>query len=305
MRLGLPYLELPDLVLLEPGRLGEGLPALSLKPFGMLVAAGVYLGAFSAARYGARRGLNSRALSWFIVHVVVSGFVLGHVLDVLLYSPERLASDPWALFRLWDGLSSFGGFIGGALGALWFGKRYRVAVLPYADVVASALPLGWLFGRAGCALVHDHPGVVSQAWFAVAYPGGSRLDLGLLELLLTLPLALAVVLMQRRAWPGGFFLGGLSTVYAPLRFFLDFLRIPETVWSAGGELLPDRRYGALTPAQWAALWLFVFGVWQLRRALSRVEDDAAFAAPKPPRAFRGSRSDSDLEPRGRDASDQR
>jgi phosphatidylglycerol---prolipoprotein diacylglyceryl transferase len=305
MTLGLPYLELPDLVLLDPGRLGAGSPALSLKPFGMLVALGVYLGAFSAARYGARRGLNSRALSWFIVHVVVSGFVFGHVLDVLLYAPERLASDPWALLRLWDGLSSFGGFIGGALGALWFGMRYRVAVLPYAEVVASALPLGWLFGRAGCALVHDHPGIGSEAWFAVAYPGGSRLDLGLLELLLTLPIALAFGLMQRRAWPWGFFLGGLCAVYAPLRFFLDFLRIPEPVWSQNAELVPDRRYGALTPAQWAALLLFAFGVWQLRRALSRSDEDAAFVAPKPPRAFGGVRSDADLERRGHHASDQR
>ena len=200
MTLALPYLELPDLVLLEPGKLGEGIPALSLKPFGVLVAAGVYLGALSAARYGARRGLQARALSWFIVHVVGCGFLFGHVLDVLLYAPERLAQDPWALFRVWDGLSSFGGFFGGAAGALWFGFRYRVGVLPYADVVASGLPLGWLFGRAGCALVHDHPGIASEAWFAVAYPGGGRLDLGLIELSLTLPIAIAFLLMQRRAW---------------------------------------------------------------------------------------------------------
>ncbi|HWA71215.1 MAG TPA: prolipoprotein diacylglyceryl transferase family protein [Polyangiaceae bacterium] len=305
MTLALPYLELPDLVLLEPGKLGEGIPALSLKPFGVLVAAGVYLGALSAARYGARRGLQARALSWFIVHVVGCGFLFGHVLDVLLYAPERLAQDPWALFRVWDGLSSFGGFFGGAAGALWFGFRYRVGVLPYADVVASGLPLGWLFGRAGCALVHDHPGIASEAWFAVAYPGGGRLDLGLIELSLTLPIAIAFLLMQRRAWPWGFFLGGLCAAYAPVRFFLDFLRIRETVWLPDGEVLPDRRYAALTPAQWAALLLFGFGVWQLRRAIARSDQDASFAPPKAPRAFRRPRSDTDLERGGQDASDQR
>lgn len=305
MSFGLPYLELPDLVLLSEGKLGEGAPALSLKAFGVLVAAGVYLGALCATRYGARRGLRSRVMGSFVLHVVGCGFVFGHVLDVLLYAPERAAADPWSLLRLWDGLSSFGGFIGGGLGALLFRARYGVAVLPYADVVASALPLGWVFGRAGCAVVHDHPGLASQAWFAVAFPGGSRLDLGLLEMALTVPIAAVFLSMQRRAWPWGFFLGCLCTVYAPLRFGLDFLRIREAVWSPSGELLSDRRYAALTPAQWACLLLLAFGVFTLRRALSLSDEDAAFAAPKPPRSFLVLGSDANLERRGQNASDQR
>lgn len=294
MTRGLPYLELPDLVLLGEGRLGEGVPALSLKPFGLLVAVGVYAGALCAVRYGARRGLQPRALASFIFYVVGCGFVFAHVLDVLLYAPERLAQDPWALARLWDGLSSFGGFAGAGLGALWFGLANRVAVLPYADVVASALPLGWLFGRAGCALVHDHPGVLSDAWFSVAFPGGNRLDLGLIELAFTLPIAIAFLGMQQRAWPWGFFLGSLCVVYAPLRFCLDFWRIRETVWLPSGELLAERRYAALTPAQWACLLMLGFGAWLLSRALSRSAEDA-FAPPKPPRAFLARGSDAKLQ----------
>jgi phosphatidylglycerol:prolipoprotein diacylglycerol transferase len=187
------------------------------------------------------------------------------------------------LIRVWDGLSSFGGFIGGALGAVLWRLKQRVAILPYADLVASGLPLGWVFGRAGCAVVHDHPGLASDAWYAVAFPSGGRLDLGLIEMALTVPLAIAFLVMQRRAWPWGFFLAVLCCAYAPVRFALDFLRIRENVPAL--DLYADRRIASLTPAQWASIALFAFGVWLLRRVLSRAEDEAAFRAPAPPPAL--------------------
>lgn len=300
----IPYVELSEIMVLRS-------PPLSLKPFGMLVATGVYLGAWCAVRYGRKRGLHPRALSSFILYVVGIGFVCGHALDVVFYAPERLLADPWILLRIWDGLSSFGGFIGGALGAWLWRYRKGVAVLPYADVVASALPLGWVFGRAGCAVVHDHPGIASEVWFAVDFPGGGRLDLGLIEMALTVPVAIAFLFMQRRAWPWGFFLGCLCVVYAPLRFGLDFLRIDQAVHLPQLELLADRRYAGLTPAQWASLALGAFGVFMLRRALASAERDGAFAAPSPPLAFADAAavpspdSKADLERRGDDSSGQR
>ena len=34
--------------------------------------------------------------------------------------------------------------------------------------------LAWLFGRMGCASIHDHPGALSTSPLAVDWPGGSR-----------------------------------------------------------------------------------------------------------------------------------
>src|SRR6187549_2146539 len=97
----IPYVELPDIVLAPAGAWGASSPALRLKPFALLVASGVHVGALCAIRYGQRRGIPARVLASFIVYVVSAGFVFGHVLDVLFYSPERLATDPLALLRLW------------------------------------------------------------------------------------------------------------------------------------------------------------------------------------------------------------
>lgn len=292
-----PYIDVPELVLLPEGALGDGSPLVSVKPFGVLVAAGVFAGGWSALRYGRRRGLSPRALASFITWVVASGFVFAHVFDVLWYTPERVLADPAVMLRLWDGLSSYGGFLGGVLGAFGWSIRHRSTSLPYADVVASGLPLGWIFGRAGCAVVHDHPGIPSVAWFAVAYPDGGRLDLGLMEMVLVIPLAVACWLLQRRAWPWGFFVGLVGLVYAPMRFGLDFLRLRGAVSLSNVELVPDRRYLDLTPAQWASAALAACSAVLLQRALARGGRDGAFLAPHVPAAFREPRSDPNANPR--------
>jgi hypothetical protein len=91
-------------------------------------------------------------------------------------------------------------------------------------------------------------------------PGLGRFDLGLIECVLTIPLAIAFHFLWRqrpRFW--GFYAGWMSVVYAPVRFGLDFLRV-----GPGDRLPADERYLGLTPAQWAAFGLFAFGIYLLR-----------------------------------------
>jgi phosphatidylglycerol:prolipoprotein diacylglycerol transferase len=266
-----PYVQLPELVLVPANLFGNGLPPsdFSIKPFGTLVAIGVYVGAWLATRYARRIGLDERRMASFIVWVVATGFVVSHVLDVVFYYPERLLRDPLSVLRLWDGLSSYGGFVGAILGALIWRWRKRLNVLPYAEAVASAFPVAWVFGRAGCSVAHDHPGLRSDAWLAVRYPDGGRFDLGLLEMLLTVPLAAAFLLLRKRPRPIGFFVSVMSVAYAPTRLALDFLRSYEPVYGSGVVAAIDPRYGPFTPAQWASVALLVFGAVLFVRVHSR------------------------------------
>jgi phosphatidylglycerol---prolipoprotein diacylglyceryl transferase len=270
----IPYLHIDDLVLIPAGTFGGTFPPvpLSIKPFGVLVATGVYLGGYLAVRQARRLGLDQRLLYSFILWVIGGGFVGGHVLDAIFYYPREVLADPLRLVRLWEGLSSFGGFTGAAIGGLIWGWRRRVAILPYADVLASTFPLGWVFGRAGCALAHDHPGLRSEAWFAVRYPTGGRFDLGLYEMLLTIPLAILFIVLRRQPRPWGFYLGTMAIAYAPWRFALDFLRATDIA-------VVDPRYGGLTPAQWACFVLLGFGVWRLWASLARAGTLASVAPP--------------------------
>jgi phosphatidylglycerol:prolipoprotein diacylglycerol transferase len=152
-------------------------------------------------------------------------------------------------------------------------------ILPHADVVLAVFPIFWVFGRAGCAVVHDHPGkrAPADSPLAVAYgPGPStdlgfielrhgvepRYDLGLLELVFAVVLAIAFMATWRSAHKTGFYVVTTFLAYAPVRFMLDFLRAPPV---EGGDI----RYGLLTPAQWACVAMFGVGVWLLRHVAAR------------------------------------
>lgn len=273
----IPYITLPEIPLFPSFELPVvgHVDVLSIKPFGALVATGVFLGSAITMRQAKMLGMNPKVMESFITWVVGCGFVGGHVFDVILYHPDKLTKAPslmaaaQELLFIWRSLSSFGGFMGAVIGLLAWKYYYKVRdALVWGDVVGSAFPVGWVFGRTGCSVAHDHPGMRSDAWFAVQYPGGARFDLGLYEMLFTVPLALTFLYLMRKPRPPGFFLGLMSMAYAPTRFALDFLRAQD-VRDA------DPRHLGLTPAQWLCFLLFAVGVWLFMRAMRLAEQGKA------------------------------
>jgi phosphatidylglycerol---prolipoprotein diacylglyceryl transferase len=110
----------------------------------------------------------------------------------------------------------------------------------------------------GCAVVHDHPGLMSDSFFAVAFPEGARFDLGLLEMALTPLLMLTVIIAAKKLKRPGGVVVSLPLVYPWIRFPLDFLRAPAI--DSG-----DVRYFGLTPGQYACFAFFGFGLYMLQR----------------------------------------
>jgi len=92
----------------------------------------------------------------------------------------------------------------------------------------------------------------------VRYPEGPRHDLGFYELLFTLVMTGILFWYARRPRPAGRIIGLFATMYAPVRFGLDFLRATDVA-------RPDERYLGLTPAQWACLATAGLGVYIWRR----------------------------------------
>jgi phosphatidylglycerol:prolipoprotein diacylglycerol transferase len=165
----------------------------------------------------------------------------------------------------YPGLSSFGGFFGALLGAIYFRQRRRVSLLVMADVVCFALPFAWLFARSGCFLVHDHPGIISHFPLAVAdynHQGQPRHDLGLYEVLWSACMIPALLSLSSTPRRWGFYTAFVSWAYATVRFALDFLRAPV---EQGGDV----RYLGLTPAQYASLALMVVGIGVAHRVMQR------------------------------------
>lgn len=302
----IPYIEAPEI----PLSFLEYIPLLgdyinpkdppSIKPFGTLVAIGVYIGSLVTMARAKDRRLDTKLMSDFIFWVVAAGFVISHMFDAITYHPQRVMADPLYLIRVWDGLSSYGGFLGAVIGAVAWRYYRKQNILEFIDVTVSAFPIAWVFGRMGCSVVHDHPGALSNAWFAVQYPPRTlaagyegRFDLGLIEMVLTIPLALACIWLWRRKpfRPVGFYVGLTLTAYAPARFYLDFLRVEPDDAIFGGAV--DPRYAGLTPAQWACFVGLAVGLYFLKRTWGA--EYVQTAPPAPPEELEAPKSGSGSE----------
>jgi phosphatidylglycerol:prolipoprotein diacylglycerol transferase len=250
---------------------------LEIHLFGVLVATGILLGANRTRYRGRQLGLSDEQSSSLATWVVVCGFVVAHVFDVIAYTPEQLASRSplqtlLLLINIPAGISSFGGFLGALLGLLYWVRRERVPILVCADSLLYGLAFGWFFGRLGCFTAHDHPGALTSFFLAVNYPEGPRHDLGFDEALFAGALALAFAILGRRPHRVGFYAAIACLAYGPVRFGLDFLRVQ-------GVANADPRYFGLTPAQYGSVLVFAVGVAIAARILVRGPDAASEGRP--------------------------
>ena len=259
-----------------------GLPeSVAIQPFGLLVAIGVIWGARVTEKRSSRLGLRSDLISDFITHVVIIGFVLGHIFDRVFYEPEIILKEPWDLLMPWRSLSSFGGFFGAVAGAFIWKARRKIEITVPLDNVAYGMPVGWFFGRLGCFVVHDHPGKVTDFFLAVdnyqygSLPIAPRHDLGLYEVFWSAAMIVLFAMLDRKPRPHGFYTGLITVAYAPFRFMLDFLREA------------DATYLGLTPGHYSAILALALGAYVLWRAYKHpVEPSPALlqstAASEPP-----------------------
>ncbi len=100
-------------------------PSFDVHPFGLLVAAGVIVGAMIAEWRAEKVGLRGGAIANLSGHVIVAAFVIAHLFDALAYHPDVVAERPLYLLEIWNGLSSFGGFLGAIVGGVIWQRRYR------------------------------------------------------------------------------------------------------------------------------------------------------------------------------------
>jgi phosphatidylglycerol:prolipoprotein diacylglycerol transferase len=249
-------------------------PSISLGPitihaFGVLVAIAMLVGMRIVRQRATAQGLDGSLADRLVTWILLGGFAGAHLVDRLVYYPAETIAEPIRLLRFWEGLSSFGGFLGAVVAAWLFFRRHHLPeVWEYLDAVAYGFPFGWIFGRTGCFLAFDHPGLPTDFFLGQQDGAGVvRHNLGLEEGLYTIVIAALFFALGGRRRPAGFFVGMLALLYAPVRFLFDFLRTN------------DVHYLGLTPGQWGALALLGVGVYLVLRAQKKGEAAASPVMP--------------------------
>jgi len=227
-----------------------------IQVWGLFVSLGL-LSAILVSYYLTKKYLlSSEVILDLAIWAIVGGLIGARIFHVVFYEPVYYIQYPLDVFKFWQGgASSLGGFFGAGLAVYIFVKLRHFTlneIIPYIDISAVSLWLGWGIGRLGCFMIHDHPGKLSNFFLAVNFSAGARFDLGLMDSILGFLLFVICFLLFAKLikihW-------GLVTIfsfmsYAIVRFLLDFLRATDLPSS-------DTRYFYLTPAQWGMGAMFV------------------------------------------------
>lgn len=230
---------------------------LKIQSFGLLVALGLMLSFHMTTKRAEREfGMSGEEFQTFGMYLVIIGWVFSHVFNVLFYEPEKILEDPLILLKVWGSISSYGGLLGGIIGLYVYKWRHpKRDIAELVDLGSYGLTFAWMFGRFGCASVHDHPGSTTDFFLGITWTDGVvRHDLGFYEALWWIVIVAVVMIADRKPRAVGFYPALVATMYAPARFFFDFLR--EDV-DAGGDI----RYFGLTPGHYLSLLLFAVGVY--------------------------------------------
>ena len=263
---------------------------LTIYTWGFVVSIGIAVAIWVAYKRARRVGLDANKILDLAFWIIVSAFLSARLFHVFAYEWEYYRANLSEIIRIdQGGLSSFGGFIGAAVAFVIFARyksnteslpaaQHKDSVLwKYADVLMFAWPLGHAIGRVGCFLTHMHPGRLSSAPWAVQYPGGARLDMGLIESVALLSYWIILVIFDRRYLPspdlrpssplgrgegeGRYLISGMI-FYGTMRFILDFFRATDIA-------MADARYFGLTPAQYGSIALIFGGVYLSTRVLAK------------------------------------
>lgn len=95
----------------------------------------------------------------------------GRIGFALLYRTEELFQDPLMLFYVWQGgMASHGGFIGVILVTFWYARKSHQSFWPVADLIATIVPPGLLFGRVANFINGELWGKATTVPWGVLFP---------------------------------------------------------------------------------------------------------------------------------------
>ncbi len=229
---------------------------LTIQVWGLFVASGIGLSLWLLQNQ-TKHHPKQKEIMDIAFWVIMWGFIGARLGHVLFYEPMHFLQNPLDIFKIWQGgMSSFGSFIG-AGGAAWYLiNKNKLKFKELADTFLYSAVAGWMLGRVGCFMIHDHLGAASDCPLAIMTPLGKRLDMAFLEILGLIPLALWLYLGRQKVRQAGERSLIILAYYSALRLILDFSRATDIAAA-------DSRLLGLTPAQYFSIVLLVFCVFSL------------------------------------------
>lgn len=243
--------------------------------YGLMVVAAFGVALLWARRRAERHGFTLTQVTDVAFWLLLAG-VLGARIGFILQELPYYLSNKEKLYELqFAGLTSYGGFIAGAV-ALWFLTK-RIGKSPWAmlDVMAGPFLLGNAIGRVGCLLNGCCYGGQCTLPWAIriqdshgGYIPGLYHPAQVYESLMNLAGIAILMLLERRGLKRGQSIAASFMLFGAGRFIYEFWRAGETSTYMGN--LP------ITDAQAMAAVVFALGAvlfWRFGKAASSMGSD--------------------------------
>lgn len=190
---------------------------------GLMMALGAISGGFLIFYLARKKHTTRKFLFDVLLYSLFSGIIGARIFYLIFYYYQF--SNWHQMLLIWyGGLVSFGGILFGFLTAGLILKKLKENVWRWFDLGIIGLLLGWFFGRVGCFLSGDAPGINSRARIAI----WGEIPVSLFEAVWSLILAAILFYLWRKNLlekfgDGILFLLGLAG-YGLGRFVIDFWR---------------------------------------------------------------------------------
>jgi phosphatidylglycerol:prolipoprotein diacylglycerol transferase len=230
----------------------------TVSTFGLMMAIGFLVATWITARRMEEQGIDPD-LSTNMLLYCMGGGVLGSKLYYAIDVSVRTGAPFTELFFAREGITWFGGLIGGTIVAAIGTRFHGISTLAYANAVGIGAAAGQALGRVGCFLVGDDYGRETDLPWGVAFPKGAPPTLERVhptQLYETVWLFAVAALLWRRRHVSPFLFGEYLVLAGVGRFAIETLRVNPRV--ALG----------LTEPQWIAIAMVVLGGagWLYHRA---------------------------------------
>jgi phosphatidylglycerol:prolipoprotein diacylglycerol transferase len=143
---------------------------ITLHTYGLLVASGFLLGIAWSARLARKEGFIAPQVVYDASFwIIISGLVFSRLAYVIVeYRYD--SSNPFGVFKIWEGgLIFYGGVIGACCAILWLARRYQFDVWRFADLAAPGAAIGHAVGRLGCFFAGCCYGLETHVPWAVTF----------------------------------------------------------------------------------------------------------------------------------------
>ena len=192
---------------------------------------------------------TAEQISDLIFFAALGVIIGGRVGYMLFYKTSGLMTEPWVVFKIWEGGMSFhGGLLGVLVACILFARKFQKSFWQVTDFVVPLVPLGLLAGRAGNFINGELWGRVTDMPWGMVFPWVDDLPRHpsqLYELSLEgIVLFVVVCWYANRPRPAGCVTGIFLIGYAICRLIIECFREPDPQlgylafhWLTMGQLL--------------------------------------------------------------------